>query len=91
MSSFRARALLGCVAILGFVGLAQAAPITPLVQRECRNDYRSFCKDYGLDTQALRDCMDKAGRSLSKGCVSALIQAGEVSQAEVDSRKQSGR
>jgi hypothetical protein len=35
--------------------------------------------------------MDRAGRNLSQGCVSALIKAGEVSQAEVDSRKQSGR
>jgi len=91
MSSFRAGALLGCVAILGFVGLAQAAPISPLVQRECREDYRVYCKDYGLDTAALRNCMDRAGRNLSQGCVSALIKAGEVSQAEVDSRKQSGR
>jgi hypothetical protein len=81
----------GFVSILGFVGTAQAGAITPLVQKECRDDYRNFCKDYGLDTAALRNCMDRAGHSLSKGCVNALIQAGEVSQAEVDSRKQSGR
>jgi hypothetical protein len=31
--------------------------------------------------------MDKAGKSLSKPCVKALIQSGEVSQAEVDRRK----
>jgi hypothetical protein len=31
--------------------------------------------------------MDKAGNSLSKSCVNALIQAGEVSQAEVNRRK----
>jgi hypothetical protein len=35
--------------------------------------------------------MDKAGKGLSKSCVKALIQSGEVSQAEVDRRKASGR
>jgi hypothetical protein len=35
----------------------------------------------------LRVCMDKAGSNLSKSCVNALIQAGEVSQAEVNRRK----
>jgi hypothetical protein len=35
--------------------------------------------------------MDKAGHILSKSCVKALIQSGEVSQAEVDRRKSSGR
>jgi hypothetical protein len=33
--------------------------------------------------------MDKNGRSLTKTCVRALIDAGEVSQAEVDRRKKS--
>jgi len=29
--------------------------------------------------------MDKAGHSLSKSCVNALVDAGEVSQAEIES------
>ena len=33
------------------------------------------------------DCMDKAGELLSGECIHALIDAGEVSQAEVDRRK----
>ena len=49
-----------------------------------------FGKDR-LETAALRNCMDMAGKSLSKACVKALIQSGEVSQAEVDRRKKSGR
>ena len=56
-----------------------------------RGDYRKFCGDYGLESTALRVCMDKAGKGLSKSCVKALIQSGEVSQAEVDRRKASGR
>ena len=50
----------------------------------CANDYRKFCGDYGLQTNALNLCMKKAGPSLSPACVQALVQAGKVSQAEVD-------
>jgi hypothetical protein len=39
----------------------------------------------------LRMCMDRNGHKLSKGCVNALIKAGEVSQAEVDRRHRAGR
>jgi hypothetical protein len=35
--------------------------------------------------------MDKNGHSLSKTCVQALVADGQVSQAEVDRRKKSGR
>jgi len=35
--------------------------------------------------------MDRAGQKLSNGCVRALVSSGEVSQAEVNSRKNSGR
>jgi len=31
--------------------------------------------------------MDRNGKNLSKGCVNALVQSGEVSQAEVNRRK----
>jgi hypothetical protein len=50
----------------------------------------SILQRHGLDSPALRTCMNKAGHSLSKGCVEALIQAGEVSRAEVDRRAKSG-
>ena len=51
--------------------------------------YKRYCGEYGIETAALRTCMDKNGRSLTKTCVRALIDAGEVSQAEVDRRKKS--
>jgi hypothetical protein len=46
---------------------------------------------YGIETEALRLCMDKAGHALSKTCVDALVDAGEVSKQEVERRKQTGR
>jgi hypothetical protein len=62
----------------------QAGTITPAMQNNCANDYKQFCGDYGLQTSALNLCMRKAGPKLSPACVRALVQAGKVSQAEVD-------
>ena len=66
-------------------------PYSKAVQQACGTDYRKYCGEYGLETAALRTCMDKAGKSLSSGCVQALVHSGEVSQAEVDRRKKSGK
>ena len=63
---------------------AQAGTITPAMQNNCANDYKQFCGEYGLQTSALNLCMKKAGPKLSPACVRALVQAGKVSQAEVD-------
>ena len=57
----------------------------------CAEAYHKFCGEYGLDTAALRDCMDRNGRALPHGCIEALIDAGEVSRSEVERRKKSGR
>lgn len=71
---------------------SQAGTITKGMQNNCVNDYKKFCGDYGLQTSALNLCMKKAGPSLSPACVQALVQAGKISQAEVDRiKKQMGR
>lgn len=71
---------------------SQAGTITKGMQNNCVNDYKKFCGDYGLQTSALNLCMKKAGPSLSPACVKALVQAGKISQAEVDRIKaQMGR
>jgi hypothetical protein len=53
------------------------------VQKACANDYHRHCPQYGIETEALRLCMDKAGQALSKTCVNALVGAGEVSKARL--------
>ena len=55
---------------------AQAVPNT--VQRECRDDYRSFCPAYKVGTAKMRSCMRANGRQLSWGCYEALRDAGYV-------------
>jgi len=82
-----ARLLIASVFIACFAGAAQADSYSKIVQQSCRDDYKKFCGEYGLESTALRACMDRAGKGLSKACVRALVQSGEVSQAEVNRRK----
>jgi hypothetical protein len=70
-------------------GTAQAESYSKAVKQFCAADYHKYCGEYGLETAALRVCMDKNGGSLSKGCVQALVSSGEVSQTEVNRRKAS--
>jgi hypothetical protein len=88
MKSHYARWLIALALICG-VGAAEAGPITKVVKDKCAADYHKYCDEYGLETSALRVCMNKVGQSLSRGCVDALLETGEVSQAEVDRRKAS--
>jgi len=79
--------LAGLVCLAPSLAFAQAGTITKGMQNNCANDYKKFCGDYGLQTAALNLCMKKAGPSLSPACVQALVQAGKVSQADVDKIK----
>jgi len=90
MTCYRAAEIAFFVLILAYacsassMAWSQAGTITKGMQNNCVNDYKKFCGDYGLQTSALNLCMRKAGPSLSPACVHALVQAGKISQAEVD-------
>ena len=56
-------------------------------KRKCADDYRRFCSQWGLETRGLENCMRRHGDRLSHACIRGLIQAGAVSQAEVDRRR----
>ena len=77
--------LLACSAMA-----AEADSYSKAVQQSCASDYKKYCGEYGLESTALRGCMDRNGNSLSKTCVQALVASGQVSQAEVDRRKKAG-
>ena len=84
--------LLASIVLTFSVGSATAQhTYSKAVQKACAADYHAHCSEYGLESSALRTCMDRNGRSLSQTCVQALVAAGEVSQAEVDRRKKLGR
>ena len=79
-----------CLALSSSSAVAQHT-YSKAVQKACAKDYKAHCGQYGIETQALRLCMDRAGHSLTKTCVNALIAAGEVSKEEIERRKRSGR
>src|SRR3990170_5148049 len=79
------------VCFLASPASAEARKITQGEKQHCAADYKKLCGDYGLQSNALRDCMDRNGRSLSHNCVEALIDAGEVSRSEVQRRKKSSK
>lgn len=79
------------ISIAAMPAIAGEMHYSQAVQQACASDYKAHCGEYGIDTTALRACMDRAGQKLSHGCIHALVSSGEVSQAEVSSRKSSGR
>ena len=91
MKAQGSKTLFSLVAVCCAAASSQAAPITDGEKQFCKDDYRKFCGSYGLESNALRDCMDRVGHSLSHECIEALISAGEVSRSEVERRKNSGK
>lgn len=81
--------LVGVVLSCGALSSSNAEPrkITEEEKRFCSQAYHQYCGEYGLDSAALRDCMDRNGRNLPPNCIDALIDAGEVSRSEVERRK----
>lgn len=56
------------------------------VRNACADDYFRFCPHYPEGSAKLRGCMRAHGRSLSKGCVRALVDAGLVPKKDLKRR-----
>jgi hypothetical protein len=82
MNNYRATVLIVFAAILFTASAAEATG-----KRKCAEDYRRFCSQWGLETRGLQNCMRSHGDQLTPRCIKGLIQAGAVSQAEVDRRR----
>lgn len=57
------------------------------VKLACAADYYKHCSAYSPGSSEVRQCMRAVGSGLSRGCVDALVSAGEVSKAEVERRR----
>jgi len=75
-------AIFACV-LISFPAMAEDG-ITERQKRDCRGDYRKYCSEYGLGTEALRACMSRSIKKISKMCVAALVDAGEMTQAQAN-------
>ena len=83
-----ARTLLssGLALVATTVLAGNAFAVSLRVQIACAGDYYAHCSAYSPDSPQVRSCMRAVGTRLSRGCVSALVAAGEVSSAEVKRR-----
>ena len=85
------KSMLAFVILVAFSTTAYAGPVTDEEKQFCAHDYREYCGDDGLGSNLLRDCMNKHGKSLSEQCIKALVDAGEVTEAEVERREKAGQ
>jgi hypothetical protein len=69
-----------------FTVASSAFAYSGAVKGACRADYKRFCGVHAVDDPGLRRCMDKAGRSLSRSCVVALVNSGMVSKSRATQR-----
>jgi hypothetical protein len=83
--------LTSVVFVCGHVSASEAEPrkITEDEKKFCAEAYHKYCGEYGLESAALRNCMDRNGRALPHDCIDALVDAGEISRSEVERRKKS--
>jgi hypothetical protein len=81
----RFNALLLVTAIIAIA--ASAGPSTAQYSREvkqaCKGEYKRYCGEYAPQDPGLRECMHKVGCRLAKGCLNALIAAGEIRRERV--------
>ncbi|MFM7084161.1 MAG: hypothetical protein ACKOW3_04040 [Hyphomicrobium sp.] len=55
-----------------------AEAVRAKVREACRDDYLRFCPAYEPETPKGRQCMRQAGRRLSKQCLDALSDSGQI-------------
>ena len=65
-------------AALTVLGATCAAAFTQKVKDACAGDYQNFCSQYEPETAALRSCFESNRKGLTKTCINALVDAGEV-------------
>lgn len=58
-------------------GSAHAA-YSKKVRDACNSDYQNYCSQYVPESTQARRCFESNRKVLTKGCIRALIDAGEV-------------
>ncbi len=64
--------------------LCAHAAVNDQVRQACKADYYQHCSQFSVGTDELRQCMRKVGEGLSSPCLVALVQAGEITKADVE-------
>lgn len=76
----RRGAMFGIAVAIGVIGVMPrpAWAVDDRVAQSCTNDYFAYCKQHSPESSEVRYCMEAHRHQLSKQCVKALIDAGEV-------------
>jgi hypothetical protein len=80
---FAVGAALFAFALISLPAMAENT-VTERERRDCQVDYRKYCGEYGLGTEALRACMSRNIKKVTNVCVAALVDAGEMTQVQAD-------
>ena len=72
------------IAVSFLVLVPAVAAVTERVKQDCRVDYQRYCNAYAVGSEALRGCMSRSIKKVSRVCVAALVDAGEMTKAQAD-------
>ena len=61
-----------------------AGAVSQAVKNACSSDYHAYCDKLEVGSQQLRICMRGVAAKLSKGCIQALVDNKEVTQADIE-------
>jgi hypothetical protein len=62
----------------GLLLTAPAMAYSAKVRQACAGDYQNFCSQYAPNSTELRRCFESYRKGLTRPCVTALVDAGEV-------------
>ena len=76
------RVRLAALSALGLWAASSFGPaayaVSERVEKYCKDDYLTFCGQHAVGSTGLKRCMEANGKQLSRKCVNALVDAGEV-------------
>ena len=73
------KSMAALVFIAGLTGLSGPSfAVSPDVEAACADDYFKFCSQHDPKGKGVRSCMKSHQRSLSRACVTALVNSGEA-------------
>ena len=80
----RAVCAVGAVAMFAMLAVAPVEAESRRVERACAGDVRRLCPRDKKDSPSLRYCMEAKARALSRNCIRALEDSGEIPRGYFD-------
>jgi hypothetical protein len=78
MTKFETVLAAATVMVGAFILTAPAMAYSAKVRNACAGDYQNFCAQYAPNSTELRRCFESNRKGLTRTCVTALVDAGEV-------------